>query len=254
MTKVQIAVLITGSIFFLWFAIPMLVKGIINIGNITGMVIFGLLLLYGIFQRRVNACMICLWDSNAGSVVWLIAIALVVVLDVTATAETIWMIKAATNRPPEGTHAVVLGCAVKGDKPSRILRERLEAAYDYLSENEETVCILSGGQGEGEEISEAECMYRYLTEKGIAAERLLMETASTNTEENLLYSRALMQAYGLGNEVTIVTSEFHAYRADDMAKKLGLKSYSTPSHTSLWYLPTYYVRELYGILYYKLRK
>ena len=167
--------------------------------------------------------------------------------------ETVCIVRSALHRPPENTTAVVLGCSVKGERPSRILEERLEAAYDYLEQNPEAFCVLSGGQGPGEDISEAECMYRYLTERGIAPERLILEDASTTTEENLKYSAALLEERGIGGDITIVTSEFHEYRANQVAERLGITSYSTPSHTFFVYLPTYYVRELYGILYYMIR-
>ena len=96
-------------------------------------------------------------------------------------------------------------------------------------------------------------MYRYLTERGIEPERLILEDASTTTEENLKYSAALLEERGIGGDITIVTSEFHEYRANQVAERLGITSYSTPSHTFFVYLPTYYVRELYGILYYMIR-
>ena len=58
------------------------------------------------------------------------------------------MIHSALHTPPQNTTAVVLGCSVKGTKPSRILEERIDAAYDYLSVNKDAVCILSGGRGQ----------------------------------------------------------------------------------------------------------
>ncbi len=63
----------------------------------------------------------------------------------------------------------------------------------------------------------------------------------------------ILKDRGLDMTVTLVTSEFHEYRANQMAARLGMKSYSTPAHTFFVYFPTYYVRELYGILYYELR-
>ncbi len=231
-----------------------LCEGIVNIGNLTGMAVAILLVIYSLFMKNIHHLIGILWERQGGKVfltaVCIVAAAVILV----AVAETFLMVRAAGNQPPENTTAVVLGCSVKGTRPSRILEERLEAAYDYLEENPKAVCILSGGQGDGEDISEAECMYRYLTDRGIEADRLLMEDASANTEENLLYSMELLEKYGLGNAITIITSEFHEYRACAMAEKLGLTGYSTPSHTFFLYLPTYYVRELYGILYYMIGK
>ena len=157
------------------------------------------------------------------------------------------------HTPPQNTTAVVLGCSVKGTKPSRILEERIDAAYDYLSVNKDAVCILSGGRGPGEDITEAQCMYEVLTKRGISENRLILEERSTTTEENLKYTGEILKDRGLDMTVTLVTSEFHEYRANQMAARLGMKSYSTPAHTFFVYFPTYYVRELYGILYYELR-
>lgn len=252
MTYGYLAVFLAGILFFLWFAGPV-AAGIFNIGNVTGMVLSLLLTGYGWFHGRVHTFVRDLWQGRGGKILLAAVAVAAAAVFVTAAAETVGMIRSAANRPPDNTTAVVLGCSVKGERPSTILWERIRAAYRYLSENPEAVCVLSGGQGKGEAISEAECMYRYLTDMGIDGERLLIEDASTTTEENLRFSMELLKERGIEGEITIVTSEFHEYRANAMAKRLGIVSYSTPSHTFLLYLPTYYVRELYGILYYMLR-
>ena len=144
---------------------------------------------------------------------------------------------------------IVLGCGVNGDRPSLMLTERLDAAYDYLNTHEEVVCILSGGQGKGENISEAECMYRYLTEKGIARDRLYKEDRSTSTRENLLYSKKIIEEKNLDPQVIIVTNEFHEYRASVIAEHTGIKPSAVCGKTAWWLLPTYYLRELYGIVF-----
>lgn len=254
MNRHQIVCIAVGGIFLLWFTAPLFARGMFNIGNATGIAVFGALILYGIFYARIHAFLHAAWQTRGGRLVLFLAGILAVVILITAAVETAFMVRAAMRKPPENTTAVVLGCSVKGTRPSTILKERMDAAYRYLTENEEAYCILSGGQGTGEDISEAECMYRYLTEKGIDPERLIREDTSSNTEENLTEAKRLLQEHGLGNEITIVTSEFHEYRANAMAGRLGLVSYSTPSVTFFAFLPTYYVRELYGILYYAIGK
>lgn len=253
MDKLHTIVVGVGAFFFLWFALPFVARGIINIGNVTGMLLAALMVGYGVLYLCVHRWIAEMWQRSIGkTVIAFVAIMITTVL-VVAVAETVGMVSAAQKAPPQNTTAIVLGCSVKGERPSRILQERLDAAYEYLIRNPEAYCVLSGGQGVGEDISEAECMYRYLTEKGIEAERLLREDASTNTEENLLFSQRLLEERGISGDVTIVTSEFHAYRAAKTAEQLGMISYSTPSHTFFLYLPTYYVRELYGILYYMIK-
>ena len=253
MNKLHTVIAVVGAVFFLWFAIPFVARGIINIGNITGMLLAVMLIGYGACYDEVHMWLAKFGERGIGrSILVLVAVVMVAVF-VTATAETIGMVRAASKYPPENTTAVVLGCSVKGTRPSRILQERLDAAYEYLSENPDAYCVLSGGQGKGEDITEAECMYQYLTARGIAKERLFCEDKSTNTAENLRFSQELLAKQGISGDITIVTSEFHAYRAGKVAESLGINSYSTPSHTFFLYLPTYYVRELYANLYYMIK-
>ena len=89
-------------------------------------------------------------------------------------------------------YIIVLGAHVNGTKLTLALLERVRRALLYLEENPGTKAVLSGGRGDGEQISEAEAMYRYLTEHGIAAERLIKEEQSTNTKENLDFSLRLI--------------------------------------------------------------
>ena len=100
------------------------------------------------------------------------------------------------------------------------LKYRIELAKEYLEENPETKVIVSGGQGHGEKISEAEAMYRYLIKNGIAKERIQKEEASVNTEENIKNS---IKTGALEKKtVIIVSNDFHVHRAVGIAKKLGL--------------------------------
>ena len=64
-------------------------------------------------------------------------------------------------------YIIVLGAQVREDGPSAVPKYRLDAAIDYLNENPNTVCIVSGGQGANEPFSEAKGMAEYLLDKGI---------------------------------------------------------------------------------------
>ena len=157
MARMHWWIMAVGAVFFLWFFIPAFV--VVNIGNITGMAVSALVLLYGIFYRQVQDVAGRLWQTRGGRA-GLSALGMVLLfILLIVTVETAGMIRSAANRAPENTTAVVLGCSVKGERPSRVLSERLCAAYEYLNRNPKAVCVLSGGQGDGEEISEAECMY-----------------------------------------------------------------------------------------------
>lgn len=231
------------------FVLPLFTRRLLNIGNATGILLGGILLLYGIFMPKVHAKIRGFWQKTAGKVVLSIITVCIAAVMTLAVVETVYLVKAVRKKPADNATVVVLGCKVYGEKASLTLRERLNAAYDYLLENEEAACVVSGGQGPDEDISEALCMYRYLEDKGIDASRLYMEDTSTSTQENLENSLQVIRENGLNTDIAIATSEYHEYRAGQIAKELGLEYGSAPGHTAWWLLPTYYVRELYGILY-----
>lgn len=148
-------------------------------------------------------------------------------------------------------YVVVLGAQVRGKRPSYNLCRRLDAACQYLGENPNTRVILSGGQGSGEEISEAQAMAEYLEEKGIERERMILEDQSRNTDENLRYSREKMTE--TDPKVVLATNGFHVFRSVRIAKKQGLTQVEGLGAPVQWYtVPNMYVREGIAVIKYAL--
>lgn len=126
-------------------------------------------------------------------------------------------------------YAIILGAKVNGETPSLTLRYRLEEALSYAEEYPDVKFILSGGQGPDEDIAEGEAMRRFLVERGVVEERLLLETNSTSTYENILYSKKLLPEDV--NAVTLITSDFHLARARLIADNLDLETDALPAKT-----------------------
>lgn len=91
---------------------------------------------------------------------------------------------------------VVLGAGVNGSTPSLSMCNRLDAALTYLNANPAATVIVSGGQGPGEDITEAKAMADYLTAHGIDSARIVQEDRSRTTRENLENSFAILRARG----------------------------------------------------------
>ena len=143
---------------------------------------------------------------------------------------------------------IILGAKVNGREPSGALRNRIDAAGEYLEANSDTIAVLSGGQGSDEEISEAQCMYERLTARGIDPERLILENQSTDTSENMRFSKALIPEST--KTIGIVTNNFHIFRSLAIARKEGLENISgVPVATSLISYPHYMMREFVGVVY-----
>jgi len=139
---------------------------------------------------------------------------------------------------------IVLGAQVRGTRVSRALQQRLDRAAAYLDEHKDTVVIVSGGQGPGEDISEAEAMEIYLLSRGISGERILKEDRSVNTEQNIRFSQELMEP---GASVGIVSNDFHVFRAVCIAKAAGIEAEGLPAPSSLGMYPHYMVREAFAV-------
>lgn len=148
------------------------------------------------------------------------------------------------------SHLIVLGAAVKGDQPSLSLTHRIEAAESYLTSYPESKAVLSGGQGDDEMISEAQCMFNVLTSHGIDPDRLILEDKSTSTKENLNYSKELiLEDGGKLDDVAIVSSPYHLYRAKTMAADSGFVNIAGVAcvHGYPIYSLGMYIREAFGI-------
>ncbi|MBQ1193453.1 MAG: YdcF family protein [Lachnospiraceae bacterium] len=245
----RIILSIVGFIGVVWFSLPIFSNKILNIGNATGIILFAMLLIYCCFMKYINSFILSIWSKNIGKTACCIVGFAILICFTFAIIETCFMVHAAGKTPQNGSTLIVLGCKVNGEQPTLMLRERLDAAYEFLIANEDSLCILSGGKGNGEDISEAECMYKYLIDKGIRSSRLYIEDKSTSTRENLAFSYKIIEKYDLPKNIAIATNEFHIYRAGIIAEELGLEYTSVSASTAWWLLPTYYVRELYGILY-----
>ena len=150
------------------------------------------------------------------------------------------------NKQEDYDYLIVLGAAVYGKYPSGVLNFRIEEAYEYLTDNQDTIAIVSGGQGSGEDISEALCMKNRLMELGIDESRIIMEDQSTSTNENLEFS---LQKIPTGSSVGIVTNNFHLYRSVKLADAYDKYKISGISADYYWYLlPHFMLRESFGLV------
>lgn len=158
------------------------------------------------------------------------------------------------QQPTGGERAIiVLGAGLRRDTPSDLLRRRLDAAYDAWLRDPEALIAVTGGQGAGETIPEGVAMARYLKEKGVPENQLVVEQKSTSTEENLLFARELLAQRGVdaSQPVAVVTNAFHCYRARGYARLVGFEDVrSVPASIGANSVLPCYLREAFAVLYY----
>lgn len=185
---------------------------------------------------------------------WRIVLAALLVLGaaVFAVFEAPVISNAKTDADPQSDYLIVLGAGVNGSAPSLSMVNRLEAALDYLEAYPDAVAIVSGGQGAGEDVTEASAMHDWLVAHGMPESRIVQEDQSTSTRENLENSFAIIRSRGgdPAGGVAVVSSEYHLYRAKQMARALGAKPLGVAAETTL---PTmranYFIREAFAAAY-----
>lgn len=156
------------------------------------------------------------------------------------------MLYAAYGRAPQpagSAPAIVLGCQVRGDRPSRMLARRLDAAYLYACSHPDALIVVSGGQGTGEQYSESFVMKRYLAERGLDPERVIEENAAKNTGENIRFSAAILRKKQAGDSAVLITDGFHQLRAWYFAGREGLRTRALSSRPPLGMTVIFGVRE-----------
>ncbi|MCH5325392.1 MAG: YdcF family protein [Eubacterium sp.] len=228
--------------------VPAIMSGVINIGGAIGVLGGGMFIaaavLLPLYRKRFG---------KALRILYRVYLAVLAAMTAFAVFLSVMMMTAIFGAPPEPDSTrtvIVLGCQVYDSGPSVMLKNRLNAAYDYLTANPDASCVVSGGKGDTEPVSEASAMKEYLISRGIEESRIYIEDRSTNTLENLTYSKQVIAENGLDERAVIVTDGFHLKRAQMFAQKVGLDVRTISAHTPLFLLPTYWCREWASICYY----
>ncbi|WP_113926619.1 YdcF family protein [Bacillus sp. P14.5] len=151
--------------------------------------------------------------------------------------------------PDDIDYAVILGAGLKGEELSQTLKSRLEAGTEYLHDHPEIPVIVSGGQGEGEDIPESTAMFRYLVENGISEDRITEENHSTTTWENLQNSQSILESKGKADgHILIITSDYHVFRAKLTGEQLGLDCSGLAGESGFFIKVNYMIREYFAVV------
>ena len=135
-----------------------------------------------------------------------------------------------------------------GSRVPKLLQDRLDKAIEvYQKDPTPPTLIPSGGQGEDESIPEAEAMRQYLISKGIPERDIIPETDSRTTQENIEFSKKILDQMDDRKYTALVTSNYHVYRALRYCKKAGLKCTGIGSHVALYFWPGALIREFIAI-------
>ena len=149
---------------------------------------------------------------------------------------------------PGADYIIVLGAQMRDWGPSVVYKARLDSAIEYLNDNPDTKVIVTGGQGANESVSEGEGGKTYLLEQEITEDRIIVESESLDTDQNISNALNLVEVTA-DMKIGIVTNNFHVFRGVMIAKRYTDADVTgIAAFTEYLYLPNNMVRETFGIL------
>ena len=149
---------------------------------------------------------------------------------------------------------IILGCGFRKDgTPSPLLRGRLDRALRFAEKQEAAtgkapIFVTSGGQGPDEVCSESACMKRYLLEQGVPEDRILEEDRSTDTFENMKYSKAQIWKVNPQGKIAFATTNYHVFRSGLYARRVKMRAVGMGADTKWYFWPNASMREFVGLL------
>ncbi len=217
MGLVSMSFLLVGLALCLLSLLPMLLSNIrVHLGIWLPLLIGVVMVLFGRFYRVIfqAASDLIGWVAFGllcAFVLWLISSILVLAFGYPRFRET---------KCP--CTVMIPGCSVLGTHPSKMLVHRLDTACKVLQAHPDFSCIVTGGQGRGEDCTEAQAMRDWLVEQGIDARRIYLEDRSTNTWQNLSFAKNILVKNHLPETILVVSDRYHLFRCSRIAKRLHL--------------------------------
>ena len=155
---------------------------------------------------------------------------------------------------PDKDFLIILGCGIRKDgTPTPLLRGRIDRALLFARAQERATgtmprFITSGGQGPDEAIAESASMKRYLMEQGVPETQIIEENRSTDTAENMCFSKEIIQQIDPNAKVAFATTNYHVFRSGIFARRVKMRAVGVGAKTKWYFWPNAAVREFVGLL------
>ena len=165
-------------------------------------------------------------------------------------------VMAAMHKPKyDKDYVIILGSKIREDGTlPPILKARVDKAIEFANEqrekeNRNIIFVPSGGKGEDEATSEAEAMKNYLIEKGINPENIIVENKSTNTMQNMRFSKQKIDEKTKDAKIIFSTTNYHVFRSGVIASNEGIDCEGIGSKTKWYFYTNALIREFIANLF-----
>ncbi len=235
---------VLAGILFMFYGICLCVFSNLNLGVVSIVLMGVVFFVYGVFNRKINIL------TQKGVFRYLKFVLIFGLIMEGALIGFISLYGKNDNITYNEQAVIVLGAGIRGERVTLPLKFRLDKAIEYAEKNPEAIIVVSGGQGFQETATEAYAMEKYLIENGISYDRVIKEEAATSTNENMRFSKEILdEKFGNSYDIVVITNRFHIYRAVSVAHAEGFENVSHFHAGLQWYniLPCY-LRESLAVL------
>ena len=134
-------------------------------------------------------------------------------------SETNILIYSSKNKIPKTNVGIIFGAGINGDKPSKYLKDRLDAGILLFKSKKINKILLSGDNG-SDEHDELTVMKNYCYKKGIDTTKIYIDYAGFDTYSTLSRAKHIFKI----DQAILISQKYHLNRAIYIGNKIGLKS------------------------------
>lgn len=219
----------------------------INVGTLFPGIVGGIIILYVYIKLWIRMGKPVIQNSLVRKLVCILVILSILSF---VFIEALIVYGSSSQEDVEVDYLIILGAGLHGGNITLTLQERLQKGIEYLGKHPDTKVIVTGGQGFGESITEAEAMEGYLVSKGIESQRIVKEDKATSTMENFVFSKKILQQVMKmdENRIVVITNDFHMLRSKLLARRVGFEPYGITCSTPISVRANCYIREYFALI------
>nr|WP_288811296.1 ElyC/SanA/YdcF family protein [uncultured Sphingobacterium sp.] len=150
----------------------------------------------------------------------LIGLAVVLVSNSNVTATTEKVIFTELKDVPKTKVVIIFGAGINGDRPSRYLKDRLDAGISLYKSNKVNKILLSGDNGRNE-YDELTVMKLYCQKNGVDTTKIYIDYAGFDSYSTMYRAKHIFKV----DTAILVSQKYHLNRCIYLGDQLGVKSF-----------------------------
>ncbi|MEO7976272.1 ElyC/SanA/YdcF family protein [Flavobacterium sp.] len=143
----------------------------------------------------------------------------IIAVNLHVTSSTKKYVHYSLRKFPKNDVGIIFGAGINGDKPSKYLKDRLDAGILLYKAMRINKILLSGDNG-SKEYDELTVMKNYCYQHGVDTTKIFIDYAGFDTYSTLYRAKHIFKI----KKVTLISQKYHLNRAVYIGRNLGIKT------------------------------